>query len=357
MIAMLAIGLAASLTFTPVDFDGVQVPVPCLSGAPTMEVRTKVWRGFVDSPLSSGYKSKQGPWTNPYYWVRITDLLPKNGKVDEEEALRFRLADFNSQVDFMQVIQRINFAKLGERQLVVLNGSALYMTRRGSLPIYFVEACFTYDKKLFQYRFASTKSKDVELALEALKDFAIISDGMKIRAESLPIGVQGKYSVGRQVIVETPVVPLPLPIQMNVFGNYQWHGVIGDPDEGGYYLKFFELKKGQGPRFVGGDEQIARTLLRLIEVGTYLSMSQAFHIQGTLTLDVESTKAFEGTKAGLRIASTLPQGGVLSGHFVRSSKICGILVCHGEKKLGDGETRLSTVDLGDLLAPTHPRIR
>lgn len=124
-----------SLTFTPVEFDGFRVPAPAAAGSPTEENGRKVWKGFVDAPSEAGYITKVGPWTNPYFMVRITDLKVLKESPNETEAVNQRLRAWNTD-NLAQVMQRITIAKLGKMRLVVLNGSALEMSgrRRGLCP-------------------------------------------------------------------------------------------------------------------------------------------------------------------------------------------------------------------------------
>lgn len=352
MFAALLLGFD-SLTFTSAQFDGLTVPVPCPAAAPLVDGRTKIWKGEVDAPLSARYKAPTGPWTNPYYRVRITDLIPHKGKIDEESAVQDRIERFGPKYDLVQVVQRITMAKLGSHTLAVFNGGAFHVARRGLIPVYFVECCFAIDKKLFEYTFASTHTKDVEQALESLKDLSFSASGKQLTGEALPIGVQGKYSVGSPIVVETPIVPLPQPYKQVMEGQ-QWQGVIGNPDDGGYVVRFSEIRQQNplGSRvFARDDEQLARHMLCLFQPSAEDSFKDVPTLVEKYTLEVRDLQSLMGTKAGLRIATRVGESDVVSGQYLRSSQWSGILVCHGDKKLGDGEVRLTAVSVGDVLAP------
>lgn len=229
------------------------------------------------------------------------------------------------------------------------------------MPIYFIDCCFAYGKKLYEYRFASTKREDIEPALKALDSLSFSVDGEKSVAEDLPTGVAGQYSASRQVVVHTPIIPTHF-VRQSVMGGRQWDGMIGNPEEDGYYLKLIEIKdagifrnKHTGKTLeptVRSDDGIAKILVNSITHRSWVALQGNRHAFEWLRgLSVSNWTGLQGTKASLYVSTSPNAQEVLSGQYRRSSEWSAILACRGSRKLGEGEVRLEFVEPGSLLAP------
>lgn len=355
------------VSFTPAKFEGFTVPVPAPVSAPVMNGRKKLWSGVADCPLDAGYKKTPiEPWTNPYYKLSITPIDYWKGARDEASAFKMRLKEW-ARDDIWQVAQRISLTKIGKVDLAIEIGSALQRAKKGPMPVFFIECFLAKDKKLYEYRFVSTKSSDIELALKALPMIALECDGADLKADDLPETVAGEYSVGMRIVVETPIIPVH-GVAL-VFVLQKWLGTIGDPANGGFYLAFAELQphpRPYGSRDLRWGEAASDqdTAAHMLKAAQFWDLMLKPGDQGGnpwLELEVPrkdisplaSSKLYGtiGTASALYVASAAEGETVFSGSYRRESLQAALLACRGDQKLGDGRIRLKVVEPDSILAP------
>lgn len=364
MIIALLLGFQG-LTFSPAEFDGFTVPIPTAASEPAISKGKKVWSGMVDAPREAGYWKNVGAWTNPYFVVRTTEVNYFRAAKSENEAYNWRISDWVHD-KLVQVIQRIVQAKVGERELAVIMGSAIEpFVKKDLTEVYFLACITAGNGKLYEYRFVSTKYEDIESALEALKVVSFRSKEMIEQAKDLPTGLQGQYSVGTQVVVNSPVIPRA--IHRGPIEAVGWFGQIGDPKADGLYVSFNTIIPARplvtSPNFRGArddnfhptatianDDDAATIILNAI-THPVLRDLRLESIRNRPLLAANNWETLQGTTAGRYVAAKQADEIVYSGYYKRASSHCGLLASRGDIKASDSSVRLEYVKPGSILAP------
>lgn len=324
---------AASLTFTPADFEGLKVPVFAPPGPVSVNGAERHWEVVQADPSGTSETPKDA--MKPYYWVRITDLSSSPRQTNEMKALSARLNLANS-VRLISTMRRITLAKIGLHHLIVQNGNAVDFRRNKS--VYFAECFFYHGKKLYEYRFVSTDSSEAEKAMAALKALEFKSGEENLTAEGVPEGVEGEYSYGGTVSVYTPIVPTRLADigPDNTFR--QWMGTIGDPDKGGSFLEFYQLGLHSQ-----SDTEIGFLRSVLVRLGR-----QAAEPPPIREIIIDHAR-LDRSKSDFLIGSSTDSEDVLTGTYKRIGALAGILVQYGKSRSQDNRIRLLQTTHVDLI--------